>query len=170
MKFPAPFLSRMSSIKTILYSIGLAILLAASFLLGRSCTRQPDPVSIVTVRRDTIVVHDTIHQTKPVPVETRVVDTVFFWVTDTLYAPIPIEQKHYRTADYSAWVSGYQPRLDSINVYKSSTIITQTNTVVQKQRSRWGLGVQVGYGVAYDGRFVAAPYVGLGISYNLLSW
>lgn len=35
---------------------------------------------------------------------------------------------------------------------------------------RWGLSFVSGIGVGYDGKFVASPFVGVGISYDIVSW
>ena len=46
-------------------------------------------------------------------------------------------------------------------------IITREIPVIQVKKTRWSIGIQAGMGVGKDGVF---PYVGGGISYNLLSW
>ena len=77
------------------------------------------------------------------------------------------EQALYADSLYKAWVSGYRPRLDSIEVYPRTICQTVTNdvyhTIVPKKK-RWGLGVQAGYG--YPG----GVYIGLGVNYNLFQW
>jgi hypothetical protein len=77
------------------------------------------------------------------------------------------EQALYADSLYKAWVSGYRPRLDSIEVYPRTIYQTVTNdvyhTIVPKKK-RWGLGVQAGYG--YPG----GVYIGLGVNYNLFQW
>lgn len=120
---------------------------------------------------DSITRVDTIRDTIPVPVYVRVVDSVPVpvvipvlgdTVRDTVY--LPITQKVYRDSLYTAYVSGYRAKLDSIEVYG------RTNTITIRERSRrnrWGLGVQAGYGVAGNR---AGPYVGIGVSYNLFGW
>lgn len=77
------------------------------------------------------------------------------------------EQACYEDSLYRVWVSGYRPRLDSIEVYPRTVSRTVTNdiyhTIVPKKK-RWGLGVQAGYG--YPGGI----YIGIGCSYNLFQW
>lgn len=82
---------------------------------------------------------------------------------DSMAIVIPITQKKYEDSTYTAWVSGYHPQLDSISVYPTHEVITITKT---KQR-RWGIGVQAGYGVTSKG---IAPYIGIGVQYNLLGF
>lgn len=78
------------------------------------------------------------------------------------------EQAYYEDSLYRAWVSGYHPRLDSIEIYPRTVTHTITNdiyhTIKVKDKRRWGLGLQAGYG--YPGGF----YVGAGVSYNLFQW
>ena len=43
-------------------------------------------------------------------------------------ANIPIVQKEYSDdSTYTAWISGYKPNLDSINVYRNNVYIKKTN-------------------------------------------
>lgn len=132
----------------------------------------------MVVRTDTL--HDTVTVREPVFVTERAVRTDTVWLpvvrtrTDTVLlrsdgpkdsvrAVIPITQKTYADSTYKAWVSGYNPRLDSIRVYRQTIVTTKTETVVKKRRI--GIGVQAGYGYGFRyGGF--EPYVGLGVSWN----
>lgn len=95
----------------------------------------------------------------------------FFRITmDTIQVGDTVVQREqvlYEDSLYRAWVSGYRPRLDSIEVYPRTVTHTITNDIYHSiipKRKRWGLGLQAGYG--YPGGF----YVGGGISYNLFQW
>lgn len=79
---------------------------------------------------------------------------------DSIPALIPITSKEYKTDDYRAVVSGYNPTLDFMEVYRDNKIITLSPL----QKKRWGLGLQAGYG--YPGGL----YFGAGVSYNLFMW
>jgi hypothetical protein len=82
---------------------------------------------------------------------------------DTLV--VPITQKVYSGADYKAYASGYNIKLDSLQLYPKSTTTTIVKTVtVEKNRSRWNLGVSAGYGISKTG---LSPYIGIGINYRL---
>lgn len=87
---------------------------------------------------------------------------------DTIDVTLPREQKEYGDSTYHAWVSGYQPALDSINIY--NRIEWHTVTIRESQRpSHWGLGVQVGLGVgAHDNKVFTTPYIGFGLTYTFL--
>ncbi|MCM0206817.1 hypothetical protein J8L09_13210 [Bacteroides fragilis] len=123
------------------------------------------------VLRDTIVINriDTVRDTIPVPVYESVVDSFPFavpvpgdTVRDTVY--LPITQKIYKDSFYTAYVSGYRAKLDSIEVYSK----TRTMFVRERaKRKRFGLGVQAGYGFSGN---KATPYVGVGVSCNLWEW
>ena len=113
--------------------------------------------------------HDTITRVKPVYIastpEIRI-DTLY--LHDTIAVPVPIERRVYADSNYRAVVSGWHPSLDSISVYPETRVITIERERVEKERSRWGLGIQAGAGLSANG--VAVPYVGVGIQYNLFSW
>ena len=130
-----------------------------------------------TERVDTLVVRDTIVQEKPVyrtisQVRTEYVpvcDTIR--IQDTLFVPVPIETKVYEDSLYRAEVSGYRASLDRLEIYQQERIITQTIPVQVKERKRWGIGVQAGYGVSTpNGKPVLSPYIGIGVSYDLIRW
>lgn len=67
---------------------------------------------------------------------------------DSVAVEIPITQKKYETQDYRAYVSGYEPNLDSIFLYKKT--ITETITLPEKKPSwfkdRFGFGAVAGAG------------------------
>ena len=78
---------------------------------------------------------------------------------------LPVEQKRYDDSLYTAWVSGYRPSLDSIEVRVPEVTHTVTKTIV-KTAPRVSVGVQVGGGV---GVFSRQPdvYVGVGVQWWL---
>ena len=117
-----------------------------------------------TERVDTLLVYDTITRVKPVYIaSTPIVRYDTLRLHDTIALPVPIERRVYADSHYRAVVSGWHPSLDSISVYERTRTITR---VVPDSR-KWGLGVQAGVGFSPAG---VQPYVGLGVSYNLLSW
>ncbi len=152
----------------------IAVLLVAAVIAGWFLwSRWPgSPIESEPARTDTVVVRDTIREPIPVPVVRTVVcyDTVrtALPVVDSLPGDsaavvLPIERKTYKTEDYKAVVEGYKPSLVEMEVYRQSTIVT--NTVVQPRRPRWAL--TVGPGVGYGPRGVQ-PYVG--VSFGFVLW
>lgn len=129
--------------------------------------------SHVNVKVDTLYVRDTLRVETPVFIERHTVDTMVVSVTefqvvhDTAYVQLPREQVEYRDTSYRAIISGFNPRLEEIELYPQKQIITiQTEKVVRvPDAKRWGVGVQAGYGITPAG---FQPYLGLGVSYNFL--
>lgn len=153
----------------------LKITFAVTFVLG-ACfgfwlrgLRPAKPVETVVVQTDTICLRDTIKIDRPVPRIVRIVDTMLIPVIDTvhtrdsIFISIPREEKVYKDSTYRAVVSGFKPSLDSISIYRTTEIVTITKAAPIK---RWGIGPQIGVGLSPKG--AAVPYVGVGISYNLL--
>ena len=87
----------------------------------------------------TVTVYDTIQVKIPEPVASRSVGIevypivqvpVLLYHSDTITKPyfvdndlvIPISQRYYKDERYQAWISGYNPRLDSIVVYNTHTL------------------------------------------------
>lgn len=123
---------------------------------------------------DTLVVRDTVLERHPVYVERTVTDTMLVALTDTVrvsdtvYVRLPREQKRYADTNYAAWVSGYRPSLDSIEVYPVTRYVTK-EIILPTPAKRWGIGIQAGYGVGLNGgKVVGVPYIGIGISYDLI--
>lgn len=73
----------------------------------------------------------------------------------------PISQKVYEDTLYRAYISGYEPNLDSITIKQRTTYITHT---IRDKESRFRIGFQAGYGLTPKGMM---PYVGVGLSYKL---
>lgn len=146
------------------------------FFWGRNSAKECDlPVSAERV--DTLLVRDTLVQEKPVYITKTQVRTEYvpvcdtIRIQDTLFVPVPIETKVYEDSLYRAEVSGYRASLDRIEIYQQERIITQTIPVQVKERKRWGIGVQAGYGVSIpNGKPVLSPYIGIGVSYDLIRW
>lgn len=83
---------------------------------------------------------------------------------DSARVIVPFTQKTYETADYKAWVSGYEPELDSINIYRRTETVTNT-LYLDKKRRRLGGMVGVGAGISHKG--TVTPMVGVMIGYKI---
>lgn len=128
---------------------------------------------MVIEKRDTVTVVETLRITEPMVVESVLVRTKIVRVPvtltdttvihDSVEVELPITQKVYGDSTYRAWVSGYRPNLDSIDVYRKT--VTIERTLVQKPK-RWSIGVTGGYGYGLlHGR--SDVFVGVGVSYRL---
>lgn len=170
----------MNGKRLLIFSLVLAVCLAAfCFGWGYRSGRKTAEQKIEVVVRDTTII-DTVFREVPKLISSRVVDTMVVHVpvyqrdtlivTDSVAVRLPLEQREYGDDSvYHAWVSGFRPRLDSIVVFRPIEVRTYETTITQK--TRWGIGIQAGYG-AYVGNSQVhlAPYVGIGVSYNLFSW
>lgn len=136
-------------------------------LLLWSWFRPPEPVPaewrVDTIYSSSVIVRrDTVPHYLPMP--------LLCWHTgDTIHVNdivLQVEQKVYKDSNYTAYVSGYRPQLDSISVYPITTTVNNDiyHTIKVKGKHRWGIGLQVGYG------YPIGSYIGIGISYNLLYW
>ena len=134
------------------------VLLLSCIGIYNRCQRKP---VVEKVERDTVVVYDTVPQYYPVAKDSAVVryvtkvlpvvkyDTVFRENSATEHfadssnmmpVVIPITTKHYRAMEYDAWVSGYEPSLDSIKVYQKTEVVTATITKI-KPPNKWELDI-----------------------------
>ena len=83
--------------------------------------------------------------------------------TDTAAVIIPITSRTYSTPEFTATVSGYLPRLDSITIHAPRTIIT--NNPPAAKSKPWGIGIAAGIGA---GRGGITPFIGITLQYSLL--
>ena len=157
--------------KDVIYLLFLLLGLGATcFMCGRLTAKRGGESTIVE-RVDTLVIRDTIVSYKPEYITRRVVDTTFVPVTeyiernDTIYAVLDREQVVWEDSLARVYASGINPEVDSVFHYRTERVINHLIPV--KVQSRWGLGVQGGVGFGKDG---VTPYVGVGVSYNILSW
>ena len=86
---------------------------------------------------------------------------------DSAMVEIPIEQRQYTGENYEAWVSGYQPQLDSLRIYADTKTITTTTEVTRWKTKRWGLSVGAGLTATPKG---VQPGVFIGASYTFLAF
>ena len=144
----------------------LVILLAVVCVVAWFRPHEPLPAEIRTETKvKTVVKVDTLLISPPLA------PLLVFRLTDTMRIGDTVvyrEQAYYEDSLYRAWVSGYRPRLDSLQIFPRTVYRTVTNdiyhTIKVKDKRGWGLGLQVGYG--YPGGL----YVGVGVSYNLFQW
>lgn len=143
-----------------------------------------------SVRRDTVTVIDTVvhrvpaakdstvvrYVTRTVPVATQsyraprdtanndreVMPPLYASASsDSATVMLPITQKMYSDTDYRAWVSGYEPQLDSIKVFPRTVTVRET---IYKPSSRFSIGLQGGYGITPKG---LQPYIGVGVNVRI---
>ena len=91
-----------------------------------------------------------------------VTDSVIVHHHDTTYVALEFEKVEYSDSTYRAEVSGFQPKLDWIEVYPKTAYIT--NTVVKTRK--WGFGVTAGPGLIWNGSFYGGVGLVAGLSYT----
>lgn len=136
------------------------VLLAVVFILSLT---HPREVVVETHTTDTVTIVriDTIREQIPHFVCEKVLDTIFIEKVPENGLKLPITQRFYSSDSYQAWVSGYKPSLDSINVFSKIIKKTVTNTVTKEIYPKsidWYLNA----GSMFIDR-KAAPYVGLSV-------
>lgn len=154
----------------VLAFVVIALLAVASFIAGRKTAKTGAGETIV-VRVDTLLIRDTMTVYKPKWMTRTVIDSVLVPVTDsvivndTVYVALAREQVVWEDSLARVYASGIMPEVDSVTHFTEQIIINR-ETIIRKE-CRWGVGIQGGVGV---GRGGLTPYVGVGVSYNLLSW
>lgn len=167
----------MKQVYQIILCICAAFLLVYMGAVIGSSVAHRCPTIETKVKVDTLVIHDTTKVTEPLYVRQRIVDTMLVAVTDTIvrndttFVYLPRQQREYRSPQFRAWVSGHDPKLDSIKLYQTTKVVTKEIPVVQKLKPKWGIGVSAGVVTTIrDGQVIAAPGIEFGIHRNILSW
>lgn len=143
----------------------LVILLAVACVVAWFRPHEPLSAEIRTETKvKTVVKVDTLLISAPIA------PLLVFQLTDTIRIGDTVvhrEQAYYEDSLYRAWVSGYRPRLDSLQIFPKTVYQTVMNDIyhtITPRKKRWGLGMQVGYG------YPSGIYAGVGVSYNLFLW
>jgi hypothetical protein len=125
---------------------------------------------------DTLFIYDTITQYEPIIEERVVLEKVLvpgadtLWKHDTMYVYLEREQVVWKDSLSRVYASGILPQIDSVQHFITERVVTRELTQVVKKPCKWGLGIHAGYGIQLGDQIRTAPYVGIGVSYNLLSW
>lgn len=147
----------------IVFIAGAVLGLLSGFFTGKAIYDQPMHES---VKRDTVWLTDTVPDLNPTPKDSATIKWVTKWlpkavhdtvdnyvevldyIHDTVAVQVPITSKHYGNDTYDAWISGFEPSLDSIMVYQKTQIITETITRM-KPPNKLSLSVNAGvdYGI-----------------------
>ena len=135
--------------------------------------RQKMPLEPTEIKVDTLVIRDTIMQYKPIFADKIKVDSVLIPVKDTIvirdsvYIYMDREKITWRDSLCEVYASGIMTQVDSVKHFREYQYVTIDTAIPVKEKSHWGLGINAGYGVGQGG---LTPYIGIGVSYNILSW
>lgn len=126
------------------------------------------------------ITHDTVEYYKPIAKDSAVIrytevrlavyDTIQRDIgrcdpcVDSAVAMLPITQKVFSDSGYTAYISGYEPSLDSLKVYPKSVI---REIYIKPQPKHWHIGVSAGGGYTRHG---FTPFVGVSLTYSILSF
>ena len=156
-------------VAVVAFLLFLSVVLMRHYFKGQT-EEWKDTVSVTVV--------DTVTYDKPVAKDSLVVryvrvrvpvvrDTLHSIYTDTIQVDMPVTQKRYEDSTYTAWVSGYEPSLDSIRVYARKDVVT-INKIIKEPPNRFVISLNIGYGLTpYNG---LQPYIGVGVGYKLFSF
>ena len=143
----------------------------ACFLFAKGCdSGKEPPQEHIVVRTDTMYVRDTVTVYKPSKVTRTIKDTMRLIVKetqvdtmhDTVYVYLPQENIVWQDDRCIVYAHGVNPQVDSVTHFNTNMVVTKTVTSKPK---RWGIGVSAGYGLSKEG---LSPYIGLGISYDIV--
>lgn len=152
--------NKVSKKHLIILAAAAILCLLCGFLVGKGMYDRPLDES---VSRDTVTLHDTVPEYLPAPKDSARIKYVTRWLPakhdtvysenyaqsfaeimhDTVAVQVPITSKHYGGKNYDAYVSGFEPSLDSIFVYNETQYITETITK-SKPPNKWSLSVNAG--------------------------
>lgn len=152
--------NKVSKKHLIILAVAAILCLLCGFFVAKGMYDRPLDES---VSRDTVTLHDTVPEYLPAPKDSARIKYVTRWLPakhdtvysenyaqsfaeimhDTVAVQVPITSKHYGGKNYDAYVSGFEPSLDSIFVYNETQYITETITRM-KPPNKWSLSVNAG--------------------------
>lgn len=159
---------------------GLVVGLSIGFVLTKCHYDKPINEKIET---DTIVVYKTIPDYHPNAKDSTLVKWKTKWLPlyktdtvdrlveeinflhDTVAVEVPITSKHYSGKNYDAYVSGFEPKLDSVFIYNETQLITKTITRTVKDNRHFFLDVGAGCEYKFNDKS-AVPFAELGLKFK----
>lgn len=109
----------------------IAVLLVSLFV---SLTNRKEVVIEKTIS-DTVYITliDTFKAQQPTSRRDTILDTIYIENNSENGLKLPITQRHYSERDrYDIWVSGFNPILDSVNIYNQTKFVTITNNNIKE--------------------------------------
>lgn len=173
--------NKVSKKHLIILAAAAILCLLCGFFVAKGMYDRPLDES---VSRDTVTLHDTVPEYLPAPKDSARIKYVTRWLPakhdtvysenyaqsfaeimhDTVAVQVPITSKHYGGKNYDAYVSGFEPSLDSIFVYNETQYITETITK-SKPPNKWELDIVGGVDYGFDSKSWL-PYAGGELTLN----
>ena len=125
------------------------------FVCSKLVSKQNDikPQCNYETKTDTVteykIIRDTAFVERPKLCKEIIRDTVWLdSLLDNDYNHLIVSQKEYRDSDYVAWVSGIEPQLDSIMVFKNTEYVFKTSTIktvktIEDKTGKWYTGAGI---------------------------
>ena len=122
------------------------------FVCSKLVSKQNDikPQCNYETKTDTVteykIIRDTAFVERPKLCKEIIRDTVWLdSLLDNDYNHLIVSQKEYRDSDYVAWVSGIEPQLDSIMVFKNTEYVFKTSAIktvktIEDKTGKWFTG------------------------------
>lgn len=165
---------------TLKKALSLILLACIAFFLGWLTRPYQEKNNALEAKNDTVTVvrRDTVSVSYPIPQYVRTTDSVYITLRDTTVVryrdtatiSLPVTQKYYSSDNYRAWVSGYEPRLDSIMTFNKTVTKTVTKEVEHKTTDLYidagsmmikgDLAPNMGLSVKFRNNFVLGGKVG----------
>jgi hypothetical protein len=149
------------------YVAGMSNLLKIGLLNGQKINHSDTTTVVVYDTLRVVLPSASAEHTMPRPFITKRVP-VLLAITDTMRVPyyvdstlvVPIRQREYAGDNYRAFVSGFDPHLDSINIFAPRT----TQYVEHYTEPRNAFSVNTAAGMTYTQ--AAAVYAGMSLQYQ----
>jgi hypothetical protein len=163
--------------KDMLFSVAKVALIAVIAFSAGQRHAQKRLILPQKERVDTLFIRDTIPSEIPVYVTRTKTDSIPYpvpvtdtlWKTDTIW--LQREQVMWQDSLSKVYASGVSVEIDSVLHFVPTQVISKERDVIVKVKPKWSIGVHAGYGAfANNGQIATSPYVGVGVSYNLISW
>ena len=143
-----------------LFLFMLIVILFLSVSIYHLKKKENNVVYVDKIVRDTtyLSIRDTLTITKFVTLEKEVKDTVYIVSKDSIKVPVPMSDYHFKEDGlYDIDVYGYNVKLNKVEIYPQTKIVTITNTVDRKPKEDWDCYIKGGLG-AFNGGVI--PKVG----------
>ena len=125
------------------------------FVCSKLVSKQNDikPQCNYETKTDTVteykIIRDTAFVERPKVYKEIIRDTIQLnSLLDNGSKHLVVSQKEYRDSDYVAWVSGIEPQLDSIMVFKNTEYVFKTSTIktvktIEDKTGKWYTGAGI---------------------------
>lgn len=125
------------------------------FFCSKLVSKQNDikPQCNYETKTDTVteykIIRDTAFVERPKVYKEIIRDTIQLnSLLDNGSKHLVVSQKEYRDSDYVAWVSGIEPQLDSIMVFKNTEYVFKTSTIetvktIEDKTGKWFTGAGI---------------------------